>query len=107
MKNLNKFIVIFLTIFFLEGCTTISDGLSLKKKDKIDEFLVEKKNPLILPPDFEKLPIPRSLAEKEDDNKENDVNLNIANILKKKSNNNFKKNDSSVKESIMKKINKN
>ena len=69
--------------------------------------MVEKKDPLILPPDFDELPIPRTLVEGEDDNKENDVNLNIANILKKKLNNNVKKSDSSVKESIMKKINKN
>ena len=32
----------------------------LKKKDNTDEFLVEKKNPLKLPPDFEDLPVPNS-----------------------------------------------
>ena len=31
-----------------------------KKKNSTDEFLVEKKNPLKLPPDFDELPIPNN-----------------------------------------------
>ena len=29
-----------------------------KRSDQSDEFLVEKKNPLAMPPDFDKLPMP-------------------------------------------------
>ena len=37
----------------------MSEALSRKKRsDQGDEFLVEKKNPLAMPPDFDKLPTP-------------------------------------------------
>ena len=45
---------------FLVGCNSIKDGLTLKKKTGADEFLVEKKNPLVLPPEFNELPTPDS-----------------------------------------------
>jgi len=112
MINLNKFKILLLIILFLNGCSSITNSLSLKKKAKIDEFLVEKKDPLILPPDFEKLPVPRTLVEEEDKIDKNDENFNIKNLLKKKSEENLvdinvKKSNSSVKDAIMKKINKN
>ena len=55
-----KKITIFLfLIFFLFSCTGAKDALQGKKRaDQSDEFLVQKKNPLTMPPDFEKLPTP-------------------------------------------------
>ncbi len=60
MKNLNKqtILVLGLIFIFLAGCQGIKDNLSLKKKDNNDEFLVQKKNPLVLPPDYKSLPKP-------------------------------------------------
>ena len=51
---------IFLLIFLLSlySCQTVKDALSGKKYESSDEFLVIKKNPLVLPPDFNKLPTP-------------------------------------------------
>ena len=43
---------------FLFGCKSAKDVLTLKKKNNADEFLVEKKSPLVVPPDFDKLPTP-------------------------------------------------
>ena len=37
---------------------SVKRGLTGKKQTSTDEFLVEKKDPLILPPDFENLPTP-------------------------------------------------
>ena len=37
---------------------SVKRGLTGSKADNADEFLVKKKDPLILPPDFENLPIP-------------------------------------------------
>ena len=57
----NKFLNIFLIFFglFLYSCQTASEALQGKKRsDQSDEFLVEKKNPLAMPPDFDKLPTP-------------------------------------------------
>ena len=58
---MKKFKIILISIFvltFLNTCGTVKDAFSTQKKDNTDEFLVEKKSPLKLPPDFEKLPLP-------------------------------------------------
>tara|TARA_B100000767_G_scaffold227061_1_gene216886 strand:- start:2963 stop:3301 length:339 start_codon:yes stop_codon:yes gene_type:complete len=60
MKNLIKKFI-FITIFSvsLSGCQTVKEGLSSQKKaNNADEFLIQKKSPLILPPEYEKLPMP-------------------------------------------------
>ena len=55
-------IVYLLTIFFaITSCESLSEvkrGLTGEKKTSTDEFLVKKKDPLIMPPDYEKLPKP-------------------------------------------------
>ena len=38
--------------------SSVKRGLTGSKSDSTDEFLVQKKDPLILPPDFESLPSP-------------------------------------------------
>ena len=54
-----KAILILLIPLFLYSCQSAKDALQGKKRSKsADEFLVEKKNPLTMPPDFEKLPTP-------------------------------------------------
>lgn len=93
-----------LILILLNGCQNVRETLSMKKKQNIDEFLIEKKNPLILPPEFSKLPEPRKNNEDEvsqDDNIDltkvleandgldektlpSDLEKSIQNILKKK-----------------------
>ena len=54
MKKLTKHIFyLLITIFFLGGCQSVKEGLTGQKKSNSDEFLIEKKNPLILPPKFD------------------------------------------------------
>ena len=57
-----KKITYILLFIFLVSCANTFDsvkrGLTGAKKSSADEFLVKKKDPLILPPDFENLPIP-------------------------------------------------
>ena len=59
-----KFIYTILLVFFVTSCAdtfqSVKRGLTGAKRDSADEFLVKKKNPLILPPDFENLPTPDS-----------------------------------------------
>ena len=49
-------------IFFATSCadtfSSVKRGLTGTKADSGDEFMVRKKDPLILPPDFENLPTP-------------------------------------------------
>jgi hypothetical protein len=55
-----KIIFFILSIFFITSCAdswdSVKRGIAGKKAKTGDEFLVQKKDPLILPPDFDKLP---------------------------------------------------
>tara|TARA_B100000427_G_C15091029_1_gene412840 strand:+ start:102 stop:425 length:324 start_codon:yes stop_codon:yes gene_type:complete len=59
IKNkLNILVIIFFSIL-LYSCQSTKEALEGKKRsDQGDEFLVQKKNPLAMPPDYEKLPTP-------------------------------------------------
>ena len=103
MKIINKTLVIFFTILLLNSCS----GFKLKKKSSSgEEFLIEKKDPLILPPDYSELPKPN-----EQDNlsiEENDQ-IKLETIFSNDSSNNDsddKEAESGLKESILKKIQK-
>tara|TARA_B100001027_G_scaffold214337_1_gene186387 strand:- start:838 stop:1146 length:309 start_codon:yes stop_codon:yes gene_type:complete len=70
MKKLKIFIIASIAILILTSCGTVKKGFQNPKKNNSDEFLVEKKSPLVMPPDFDELPIPK---EKSDEtNMEND-----------------------------------
>jgi len=60
MKKFKIFLIFNLMYFLLASCGTIKEGFSMQKKDNSDEFLVEKKSPLLMPPNFNELPIPKS-----------------------------------------------
>ncbi len=53
------FILLCFYLLFFSSCTSVKNALTGKKTENSDEFLVEKKNPLILPPDYDDLPEPR------------------------------------------------
>ena len=103
MKIIDKTLVIFFTILLLNSCS----GFKLKKKSSSgEEFLIEKKDPLILPPDYSELPEPNEQNDKsieEDDQIKFETTLNEDN-----SNNNIddKETKSGLKDSILKKIQK-
>ena len=59
---MKKFKIVFFIIFFVSffySCTTLKKGFESQRKNSTDEFLVEKKQPLVMPPDFDKLPLPK------------------------------------------------
>ena len=104
MNNYKKFI--FLNILLmLYSCGTVKEGFTNQKKNSSDEFLVEKKLPLVMPPSYGELPLPSS----EKTNKENQIN-NIESLLSKKKDNENLENvesDKNFEESILKKIKNN
>ena len=57
MKKISLYLIIF--SIFLTSCQSIKDGLSGRKSENSDEFLVKKKNPLVMPPKFMELPEPK------------------------------------------------
>ena len=110
MKIRFKNFVYLLSLFIiLSGCQNVKDGLTGVKKSNSDEFLVEKKNPLVLPTDFDKLPEPKTLIF---DNERKEEEIDLKAILTDKnsstSTSSTKKTlSSSVEKSILEKIKSN
>ena len=75
MKINKIFFVTSVFLLALASCQSIKEGLSGSKKNNSDEFLIEKKNPLTKPPDYEKLPVPDMEKTQEEKNKVEDFNL--------------------------------
>ena len=103
MKQHKIYIVIFIAIF-LSSCGTLKEGFTNQKKNNTDEFLIEKKSPLVMPPDYNELLIP------DEENIENDSNEIKSLISKSKNIESEKKLDekkSTFENSILKKIKKN
>ena len=92
MRYLKNLILFFLILSFY-SCGTVKEGFTNQKKENKDEFLVEKKSPLVMPPDYDKLPIP---------NPEMSQNENSEDVLKKLIVNND--DDNSVSSNSNKKI---
>ena len=107
--NKTKFLITILpTLLFLNACGTVAEGLGGTKKKGSDEFLIEKKAPLVLPPSFGELPEPGTKkVENTTSTEEND--LSIEDILSQGSSTEIskKKDDSnnSIEKSIIEKIN--
>tara|TARA_B100000795_G_scaffold268290_1_gene254979 strand:- start:675 stop:1034 length:360 start_codon:yes stop_codon:yes gene_type:complete len=79
-KILKNTFYLFVALVILSACQSVKDGLTGKKTTNSDEFLVKKKNPLTLPPNFKKLPIPATLTKNNDE----DINdIDIEKILTK------------------------
>ena len=76
----NKIKLLLLLLILLSSCQAVKDGLTGKKNDNSDEFLVTKKNRLEIPPDFDKLPIPRK--DKKNINQSEQIDEEIEDLFK-------------------------
>ncbi len=65
MKTNNLVLAIVFSLA-LVSCQSVKDGLSGKKNSNSDEFLVQKKNPLVLPPKYLELPKPTNEYEEDE-----------------------------------------
>jgi hypothetical protein len=102
---MKKILLLILFTNFLIGCSSVTDGFKLKKKDNADEFLVEKKNPLVLPPNYNDLPIPKNENTKGEKSRSFDINLKTESSSKDR--NILQEESSSTESSILKNIKKN
>ena len=59
MKILSILIFSILTLFLVNGCKSVKETFTLKKKEDVEQFLIKKKNPLVFPPEYESLPKPK------------------------------------------------
>lgn len=101
-----KILFLLNAILLFYSCGTVKEGFINQKKNSNDEFLVEKKSPLVLPPDYDELPIPNA-----NENIADDENNKIEKLVK--SNDNLEKDDNNTdakktfEESVLEKIKKN
>jgi len=99
MKNFWLLIGVFL---FIVSCGDVGKILRNEKIKTTDEFLVKKKGPLVLPPNYEEIPKPDTIKNKTENNQNK-----IKSILKtQKKEKKKSKNSLSIEESILEKINK-
>ena len=83
MKKYNYPIFLLFFLLLFSGCQDVKKGFSEKKIDQGEEFLVIKKNPLVVPPDFEKMPVPKNEIEKSSSIKvENNQDSDFKKLLK-------------------------
>ena len=100
---MSKLYLIFIIIFFLTSCQSVQDGLTGKKRSETnDEFFVIKKNPLTMPPDFEKLPKP---LDEEIENIEDESDIKKLITENKEDLKDSSPTNSSLENSILEKIN--
>ena len=104
MKKIFK-ISIYLSVILIgmSSCQGLKDGLEGNKKSKSsEEFLINKKNPLVMPPDYSKLPLP----ENNSNQNEKTQDFDLKKVLEKNSNNQKSKTQTnkSFQKSIIEKI---
>jgi hypothetical protein len=98
---MKKILSMFVLVFLLSSCENVKKGLGMQK-DLPDEFLIEKRNPLTIPPNFDLLP-PDSIVQ---DNQKNEKD-SLINVFKKNLDTKVKNTDSNKKENSSESLEKN
>ena len=99
-----KLLVLLVFLISLYSCTTAKEVLGGKKRsEQSDEFLVEKKNSLAMPPDFEKLPTPIEEGVISQNNESSEEIKSLLNLENTNQNENSS-NAENLESSILKKI---
>ena len=75
---MRNFLIVLIVLFALTACQATKDALTLKKKSSADEFLVEKKSPLVLPPNYGDLPLPNEQTTNEQSDEE-EIKVSLGN----------------------------
>jgi len=106
MKKFKIYSLIVISFIFLHSCGTIKEGFSSQKKNNRDEFLVEKKSPLVMPPNFDELPTPK-INEVESEEDSNNIKSLITTNENSIATTENKQTDQNLENSILKKIKNN
>ena len=106
-KKRFSFLISIIIFTILTSCQDVKKGLSGKKIDEGNEFLVIKKNPLVVPPNFNELPQPSDNNLENNSNKDNENEFK--NLIKNNEDSitqNDKTTNGNLEENILKQINK-
>ena len=103
-----KIIILLFSVLFLFSCTNAKDALQGKKRsENSDEFLVEKKNPLTVPPDIDELPVPLDQEDQSESKDQGDIDIKKVLKIDEKQDSNVESNNgdkNSLEQSILEKI---
>ena len=103
MKPIKIFFYLSL-ILLMSSCGTIKEGFKNQKKDSSDEFLVQKKSPLVMPPDYDQLPLPGTINNKDNLTDKENIKDIISKTPKEKNKSTIEDDNESLERSILKKI---
>ena len=104
MKKIKTVLISFCFLLLLNSCGSFSEVGKVMRNEKIkstDEFLVKKRDPLSLPPDYDVMPEPGSINSKKIDKNSIDQILKMPNEEQS-----FKKGNAAIEESIINQIRK-
>ena len=106
MKKNNIYLILFM-VFVTVSCQSIKNAVSGVKEENSDEFLVQKKNPLVLPPDFTDLPVPFEESSKVTEVQIEDDIEKLLGMENNTKNTNDTSDSSSIESFVLKKIKEN
>ena len=105
MRHL-KIIILSNLFLFLLSCGTVKEGFSNQKKNNSDEFLVEKKTPLVMPPNYKELPEPK-INQQEITEEKNPIKSLLIQENDPLNDNEIDDKDKKLEDSLLEKIKKN
>ena len=106
MKKINILLILLISILIFNSCATVKEGFRSQKKNSTDEFLVEKKSPLVMPPEFNELPTPDNNNQNSENNEETNIKKLITNNENSSTENSSNQN-TNFENSILEKIKNN
>ena len=106
MKKNNIFLILFMMLV-TASCQSLKNAVSGVRQENSDEFLVQKKNPLVLPPDFTDLPVPFEESSKVTEVQIEDDIEKLLGVENNTKNTNNTSDSSSIESFVLKKIKEN
>jgi hypothetical protein len=108
IKKYNQIFAIIILSLMISNCNTVKKAFDPERKNSSEEFLVEKKSPLSMPPEFDELPVPQT---KMQENQNQNQSVDIKELITEKSLNQKELDevdnlDKSFEKNLLDKINK-
>ena len=107
IKNIKSLFLIIFSTILISSCGSVQKALDPQNKNTSDEFLVEKKSPLVMPPDFNELPLPQQNDQTSKNIEEKDIRSLITDSKDVNENNQNSDQNTNFENSIIEKIKNN
>ena len=106
IKKYNQIFIFIILSLLISSCNTVKKTFDAERKNSSEEFLVEKKSPLSMPPKFDELPVPQSIVQENQDQSEDIEELITKKNLNQKELDETNNLDKSFEDILLNKINK-